>query len=71
VAGGGGPRRRVRPREAGGGAERLDERILVCGVDEDSGLGWDELRRAADGRRDDGAAGRHGFEQRLSERLDQ
>ena len=71
VAGGGGARRRVRPREARGRAKRFDDPLLVGRVDEDSGLGRDELGRAADGRRDDAAAGRHRLEEGLPERLDQ
>ena len=46
----------VRRRQRRGGAERVDERVLVLGIDEDAGAARHELGRAADPRRDDGAA---------------
>jgi hypothetical protein len=60
---------RARERAAARSARRAS--LLVERVDEDAGLGRDELRRAADPRRDDRAAARHRLEQRLAERLDQ
>ena len=61
----------VRGRERGCGLERARELGHVERVDEDAGLGRDELGRAADPRRDDGAAAGHRLEDRLAERLDQ
>src|SRR5262249_42718690 len=51
--------------------ERARERVDVEGVDEDSRLWRNELRRAADPCRHYRAPARHRLEQRLAERLDE
>ena len=71
MLGGGCASGRVRAREVGGASHGLGERGHVERVDEDAGLGWDELGRAADACRHDRAARGHSLEERLTERLDQ
>ena len=66
-----GARGRVRAREGGGRLERAGELGHVERVDEDARLRGDELGRAADPRRDDGAPAGHRLEDRLAERLEQ
>ena len=67
----GGARGLVRRRQRRRRLERARELVRVERVDEHAGLRRDELGRAADPRRDDGASARHRLEDRLAERLDQ
>ena len=62
---------KVGARERRSGLEREHEPVLVLGVDQNPRLGRDELRRAADPRRDDRTRGRHRLERREAERLDE
>ena len=71
VALGRGARRRVRARERRCRGEPARDRVDVERIDENARLLGDELRRAADVRRDDRAAHGHRLEQRLTERLDE
>src|SRR5256885_7815540 len=66
-----GARRGVGARQLSGLPQGRRDRVLVEGVDEDSGLRRHELRRAADLRPDDRAAAGHPFEQGLAEVLAQ
>ena len=52
-------------------AQRLDERVLVRGIDEHAGSRRDELRRPADAGRDDGPSRGERLERRLAEGLDE
>ena len=61
----------VRTRQGGGLLEPAGQGVDIERVDEHSGRGRHELRRAADARRHDGAAAGHRLEQRLAERLDE
>ena len=65
------PRRLDRRRQGCRRCERPRELAHIQGIDENAGLVGDELRRAADTRRDDGSPARHPLEDRLTERLDQ
>jgi hypothetical protein len=58
-------------RQRGSTSERVDERILVEGIDEHAGLRRDELGRAADPRRNDRSPAGHRLEHGLAEGLDQ
>ncbi len=69
------PRPPARRRSGSGSAAAariaVGDRLLVERVDQDTGLGRHELRRAADPRRDHGPAAGHRLEERLAERLDE